>query len=287
MSSRFNKPVATIINAVLFWILFLLLLVSTGVITAMLPQSLARLGYGVLGTLAALLITWAFLKHRRETFGQNGLRPVAGTLRRFVEGLVIGVVIFGLMLSVLLIFTDLRLQEAKYPISVPALIVCIAVFFLSLMEEIAFRGYPFTSLDRRYGLRITQVIVATAFALYHFAGGQDILISFLGPGIWAFVFGLAAAWSGGIAKPLGIHVAMNLLQLFFGMKGDDGSLVKLDYEGVATTEQVAATNQVGIIMQVSILVFAVMLMEYYLRKGSIRPLNTAGGQIGQDHKILR
>jgi len=37
-----------------------------------------------------------------------------------------------------------------------------------------------------------------------------------GPGIWALVFGLGAAWSKGIALPTGIHVALNLSQQVVG-----------------------------------------------------------------------
>ena len=33
-----------------------------------------------------------------------------------------------------------------------------------------------------------------------------------GPGIWALVFGLGAAWSKGIALPTDIHEALNLSQ---------------------------------------------------------------------------
>ena len=68
-----------------------------------------------------------------------------------------------------------------------------------------------------FGLRIAQVMTSLAFVGYHIIQGWDVQTAFLGPGIWAFVFGLGAVWSKGIALPTGIHVALNLNQLVFGM----------------------------------------------------------------------
>ena len=266
MTLRLKPAAFTIIGVLLFWILFVGLLYSTGVITAMFPRSLSRLAYGTLGTSVALAVTWGYLKYKREKFRNYGLTFHAGSLRRFIQGFIIGAVIFSVMIAALLLFTDLKFTAVTKPWASSALLLYLAVFPLALMEEVAFRGYPFVTLKKRFGLRITQVIVAIAFALYHVAGGQDVVSSFLGPGVWAFVFGLAAASSGGIAKPLGIHVALNLLQLSVGMKGETGTLLKLDYPGVVTAQQIDATNNVGVVLQLVLLVAALICMEFYLKK---------------------
>jgi membrane protease YdiL (CAAX protease family) len=134
------------------------------------------------------------------------------------------------------------------------------------MEEIAFRSYPFIKLHKRFGLRMTQVIVAVVFALYHVAGGQSVLGSFLGPGVYAFVFGLAAVWSGGIAMPFGIHLALNILQPLTGMRGGVGAVWTLSQKNNVAGSSMAAPETIGMVMQFIVLVAAILLTEYYIRK---------------------
>jgi hypothetical protein len=135
------------------------------------------------------------------------------------------------------------------------------------MEEIAFRSYPFIKLEKAFGGRFTQIIVAIAFALYHVVTGWDTRIAFLGPGIWAFVFGLAAMRSGGIAVPTGIHVALNSIQPLMGMKaGNYASLWMLDYKPGTQEAMMAKTDTIGLILQVIVLLGAIILTETYIRK---------------------
>lgn len=135
------------------------------------------------------------------------------------------------------------------------------------MEEIAFRAYPFLKLNRVFGLRITQFIVALVFAFYHIIQGWDIQIAFLGPAIWALVFGLAAIWSNGIALPTGIHVALNLIQQLTGIKsGAYASIWVLEHEENAPAEAIALADTVGLATQILVLISALFLTEYYLRK---------------------
>jgi membrane protease YdiL (CAAX protease family) len=135
------------------------------------------------------------------------------------------------------------------------------------MEELGFRAYPFLKLYKIFGLRITQVIVALAFAVYHIVQGWDIEISFLGPGIWAFVFGLGAIWSKGIALPTGIHVALNFLQQVVGMHGNiEQSFWVLKQQENSTAQSIVHIETMGIVVQVLVLVVAVVLTEWYIKQ---------------------
>ena len=109
-----------------------------------------------------------------------------------------------------------------------------------------------------------QLIVALVFALYHISMGWNSMIAFLGPGIWALVFGLGAAWSKGIALPTGIHVALNLSQQITSMKGTtQGTVFELSSDPHAA---LLPADTVGIIGQVLVGVIAIILTIRYSRK---------------------
>ncbi len=248
----------------LYWVCFILLLMGTGILGNMFPRNWERFTYGIGGTLVAILVTWLFLKTEKSTFREIGLYVDGGTVQKLVMGLLIGSVLFGGMILVLTGATDLHLVRSTEEITLTGTLFYLSIIPLALMEEIAFRSYPFIKLERACGLRITQIIVAVAFALYHVVGGQGIYSSFLGPGIWAFVFGLAAARSGGIALPTGIHVALNVLQGICGMKGDYAAAWMLEYEkGTKASEW---TEILGLILHLFILAAAVVATELYIRR---------------------
>jgi uncharacterized protein len=263
---RMNPRANAVICAILFWSLFVLLLLLCNPVAPIFGKQYSRLLYGVLGVCSALALTWLFLRFEKRSFGAIGLSWQPGTPGKFFIGLAIGSAIFGVILFALLALTPLQIDRNTRPIDSTAILVYLAFVPLSLMEEIVFRSYPFIKLHRRFGLRITQVIVAIAFALWHVIGGQSIFSSFLGPGVYAFVFGLAAVWSRGIALPFGIHVALNILQPLTGMRGDTGSVWTLNQKEPVVNWQMAAPDTVGLVMQLVVFVAAILLTEYYIRK---------------------
>lgn len=255
-----------LLRCAIFWLLLLAMLLLTGPITPMFPQQAQRFSFGVLGTVAALLLTWLFLKHEGCTLKDIGLVWQSGTLGRFLIGLVIGSALFGLILLTLLLFTPLQIKLNAQHFNNASLSGYLAFIPLSLMEEIGFRAYPLQKLHSRFGLRGTQVVIAIVFALYHVAGGQSIVSSFLGPGVYAFVFGLAAVWSGGIAMPFGIHLALNLWQPLAGMREGMASIWTLRKKADTVSSSMPSPDTVGIIMQLVVLAVALLLTEYFIAK---------------------
>ncbi len=266
-----SPGINSIVKSVLFWTVFILIIFITGSFIRILFQTnWHQFNYGIAGTASALFTTWQFLKNEKKSFKEIGLVWENKTALRFFIGFIIGTVLIVFILSVLLIFTNLEIEKNKTPIATSAFIGYLAFIPLSLMEEIAFRSYPFLKLNKTVGLRITQIIVAIAFALYHFISGWSVQSAFLGPGIWAFVFGLAAVWSGGIAVPLGIHVALNILQSITGMRGNENSFWILKYAEGTPENLIAKTDTVGLATQLIVFICAVALTEFYIRKKKIR-----------------
>jgi len=257
-SKLFNVP---LINSVLFWIAFILLLVGAGILSSSFPGQGSRLAYGIGGTGAALLTTYLFIHLHRSSFTSIGLHWDNKSALRFFLGLLLGGIVMAIIIAILYSITNLQWERNYSSFSIEMITGYAAILPLALMEEIAFRAYPFVTLHKRYGLWITQLIVAIAFALYHLPGGQSLTGVLAGAGIWALVFGLAAAWSGGIAMPFGIHVALNAGQLIMGLKGNESAIWK-----ISTPTNAFEVDNIGLAIQFAVLAVGVSLTQFYINR---------------------
>jgi membrane protease YdiL (CAAX protease family) len=268
---RRNLGANAIITSMLFWSLLVLLLMLSNPVALIFGSKFSRLLYGIFGVLSALFVTWLFLRYEKRSFKEIGLAWQSGTPGRFLKGLIIGSALFSVALLASLLLTPLQIQRNTKTVDYIAILGYLAFLPLSLLEEIAFRAYPFTKLHQRFGLRMTQVIIAVAFVLWHVVGGQSVFGSFLGPGVYAFVFGLAAVWSGGIALPFGINVVLNILQPLTGMRGDAGAVWTLSQKSNVVNDSMAAPETIGLVIQLVVLVAAILLTEYYIRTKGNHP----------------
>ena len=141
-----------------------------------------------------------------------------------------------------------------------------AIIILAFMEELAFRSYPFIKLNRIFGLRITQIIIAILFALYHVANGWSPLVYFLGPGIWSLAYGLSAAISNGISMPTGFHSGVNIILALFIGKLNINSVWQIDYPENVSNEIIESNENFGFVLQLILLVLCVVATEIYLRR---------------------
>lgn len=256
-----------VVRSILFWIVFIVLLVASGFASnTFLPPGQSRFGYGILATFTALFATWIFLKVEKRSFRDVGLVWESKTLPRFFAGLIIGSLIFGLILLALILFSEIRFKLNPQPFNVSMLIPYLVLIPLALMEEIGFRAYPFLKLNKSVGLLTTQLIVAVAFAVYHIINGWSVEGAFLGTFVWAWVFGLAAIWSGGIAVPTGLHVALNVIPGLIDFKDRGNSIWVIDYRDNVQEHVIAGTDKIGLIMQIVILVAAIALTLFYNRR---------------------
>jgi uncharacterized protein len=268
VSNLKSNGAIAISKCLLLWILnlFFLFLIGQFIVKAF-AAKWERALFGILGTVAALLATIIVLRIEKKSLKDIGLFWQRTSIQRFFKGIIVGVICFAFLLFLLLLITPLHIQQNPASISFVDLLSYWPILPLALMEEIAFRAYPMVRLNQVYGMRITQIIVAIAFALYHVATGWSLFAAFLGPGVWAIVFGLSAQWSGGIAMPTGIHVALNILQPLVGMgAGNYASVWLLDYPKGTTPAQIQRADNMGTILQLSILLFAWLATELYIRK---------------------
>jgi len=261
----------TIVIVLLYCSLFKLSFGFGGFIKTTFSEDYYWFALGGFGTVSILLITWIFLRIEKISFPEIGLKWEAKTPKRFLVGFLIGIGIATTMLLIIVSFAGLKVELAdNYELS-SFLFWSLAFIPTAFMEEVAFRSYPFIKLNKVMGLRLTQVIIAIFFALYHLGEGSIISV-FVGPGVWAFVYGMAAVYSKGIALPTGLHFGANFILASIGDKKGVDPVLIVEYVKEATPEMIAHTENVGIIVQLVLLAAAIMAMEKYIR--SNKPISS-------------
>lgn len=255
---------------ILFMLVFTGLLFLCGNARSMFPSAYSLLAYGILGSFAGLVTARIFQQKKQPSFASMGLGWEKKTVTRFVLGTITGAVIFGIILFILVQFSELNIQFHPQSSAADYLFIYLPILPLALMEEIGFRSYPQQKLYQAYGPWISQLVIAVAFGAYHLLNGWSLLSSFAGPFVWAFVFGLAAIWSRGIAVPTGIHFALNVLQTITGMKGSKGAVWILDYPPGTNHVLLERTDKIGLFIQVAVLIFALLATYWYARRNRER-----------------
>jgi membrane protease YdiL (CAAX protease family) len=261
-----TEGIKALLKPIGFMVVFTGLLFLCGNARSLFPPTYSVLVYGILGSLAGLVTARIFQRKQLPSFAEMGLGWERKTILRFVLGSLIGLFIFIIILFVLLQYSELTIRYQPQSSPTDYLFLYLPILPLALMEEIGFRSYPQQKLYQSYGPWISQLVIAVAFGVYHVLNGWSLLSSFAGPFVWAFVFGLAAIWSRGIAVPTGIHFALNVLQTITGMKGSKGAVWILDYPPGTNPVLMERTDKIGLIMQVAVLIVALLSTYWYVRK---------------------
>ncbi len=261
-----DSGISALLKSLGFIIFFIVLLVICGLIRTAFPSLYNMLIYGTLGSFAGFLAVWVFLKPEKKPFSTVGLIWEKQTGFRFILGIIIGTILFTAMLFTLLFFSELTLQFHTNAFDWKVIFVYLPILPLALMEEIGFRSYPMVKMNKAFGIWTSQIIIAIAFGAYHILNGWTVLSSIAGPFVWAFVFGLAAVWSRGIAMPTGIHFALNLLQNLVGIKSNKGAIWILDYPTGTKQILLERTDHLGWILQASVLIIALIATAGFAMK---------------------
>jgi membrane protease YdiL (CAAX protease family) len=84
--------------------------------------------------------------------------------------------------------------------------------FGSIIEELAFRGYPFLRLRRAYGVIAAVVIASLAFGLFHFPGmhGLALLKMVATAGLCSVIFCLGFLRAGTLWAAIALHAGLNI-----------------------------------------------------------------------------
>jgi membrane protease YdiL (CAAX protease family) len=261
-----RHPLASLIKSLLFIVMFISLLVASAMLQSFFRPLQSKFIYGIIGVVVGLFTVWIFQKKNLHPFSSTGLKWERKTPLRFIFGLAIGTIIFMVMIAALLIFSPITIRYNASFFSLKAWYLYGTLIPLVLMEELGFRTYPQLKLNSAYGIWVSQFVIAICFGAYHILNGWSVSLAFTGPFVWAFVFGLSALWSGGIAMPTGIHLALNILQNLVGLKGGEASLWKLDFPSGTPQSIMQQTDHVGLILHGIVLVSALVMTAWYKQR---------------------
>jgi uncharacterized protein len=252
----------------LYWIAFIGVYMTGGFISGFFRGNIHFQGFGnwFSGTFAAFFVTWLFLKWEESSFISIGLFWEKGTLLRFFLGFLLGSCIFFVMVFILYVCGSGQLQRTAWKVNGDSLIAYLSILPLGIMEEVAFRSYALIRLNQVFEIRVTLLIIAFAFALYHISMGWSFYVAFIGPFVWSFVFGLAAIRSRGIALPSGIHISVNILQNMIGLNNSKASFWTISFP----ENSQHATPYIGLFLQIGLFTASLIAMELFIRRSKER-----------------
>lgn len=266
-----SPKINAIVKSVIFWLLFTIFLIFRKVISKyVFGYAYENYNYNFLVPILVICALAIMVKIERKTFAEYGLIWQKDTLFKLLKGLGIGLIIYAITVLTIALFTESTVVFNQNKWNPLLIFSYLMILPLAFMEEVAFRSYPFIKLNKVFGLRSTQIIIAISFSCYQMTQGFSILAALIGPGIFAYFFGLSAAWSKGISEPTGIHSGINLGFYLVGLNAKEtNQLVFLKLPDNASPSAIAHLSQVGTITQLTLLFVAILLTEYYIRKKNL------------------
>jgi membrane protease YdiL (CAAX protease family) len=167
--------------------------------------------------LMALVLNWRFLLSDGSSLGAIGFGLPLFRLAQTVVGFISGVVVVGAWIVALCALTPVvwQAQPVSFMVAVGA------VFFIvvnNLAEELVYRGYLFTHLGRSYGPLVAAIATSVLFTVLHFQAGVPL------PNVIAVVLTSALLYAAlfrrwqSVPLVLGVHVGMNVMQEFAGLR---------------------------------------------------------------------
>lgn len=154
----------------------------------------------------------------KSTWSREGLWPTAALV-----ALLILLYAIWIAMSISQVPPDL----SAYPTTVYRIsVVVIGALVSGVVEEVAFRGYLQSRLER-YGAGTAIIVTSVVFALFHSVHGWQTLLV-MGPGLFiaSVLYGMLAYHTGSIVPGIVVHVLGDLAHTLFGvLHGDLGLLV--------------------------------------------------------------
>jgi len=229
---------ASLAFVAVFLLGYVAILFGASVPKAMVPPEFADLTWGTLASLGIVALTRLVTRGDRS---QSPARSMGASARQFLAGATLGFAVYALVIAAISIGVGpLRVSPTAAPTPVASVITIVGFFALSCMEELGFRGYPLRTLVSVFDERIGVLVVSILFAASHILFGwpwQAVLLGVLPSGL---LFGVAAVVSGGLAMPVGVHMALNVAQWIAGEKERPGFFtVVLDPDRAAQGAAVA------------------------------------------------
>lgn len=255
-----------LLKASLFCAAFTIIFILLSFFKSFIPAEQERLAHGIIGTIAAFLTTFAFLKYDKKSWKDIGLQYEKSTIGNFLSGILSGMVFMGLSVLFVIYYSGFKVETNPNSNIFHFLLMTLPLIPLAFMEELGFRAYPLVILTEHSGIRNSIIITSILFALYHLVNGWTIQNAFFGAGTWGILYSFTAIYSKGISMPTGMHYAANLTTSVFGVSDHSFNIWTLKLKNGDSLENYQSSEWITWIPQLSLLMFGVMLMEWWVRK---------------------
>ena len=257
----------TLVRVLLFCLVSAIMLATVSGLVGGLPKQWSQHVLLIITIILTFGLTIAFVRWEGLRLGDVGVIPGRHSLARVCIGFLAGLFLSALQPAIVLLSGHFTL---KYNPSITTSYIFsnLLLYFLSASrEELAFRGYPLRSLAYATGPWKAQLAILIIFSLEHVAGGMTWTQAFLGAGVGAILFGLAALRTKGIALPIGLHAAWNFGQWCMGFKNEPGILQGVTEKGYENTVEIN-----GWISYLLVMALAISAFYYYKRTGTKKNL---------------
>lgn len=249
-----NKWQYTLGRVLIFCLISAVVLATLSSLTSALPKQWSQHLLVSLAAIVTFVLTIFFVRREGLKLIDVGVIPRRGSLLRVGLGFLIGLFL-GFLQPALVLFTG-HLEIIPASVSFGVVMSNLLLYFLiACREEIAFRGYPLRSLNYALGSWWAQLVIAIIFSLEHVVGGMSWTHAFLGSGIGAILFGIAALKTKGIALPIGLHASWNFGQWCMGFKNEPGIWQTIIEKGFESKVEMIGSVCYLVVMGMAILVF--------------------------------
>ena len=162
-----------------------------------------------------LVTTSVILRIEGLRWADAGMKAGSSEFRRLLIGVPTGMAMVFITAWIIQLMTGFQwaLNPAFSWWQLPGIFV--AVFCSAFAQELAFRGYPFFLLLRKWGEWPAQLVIAFFFGCMHLHEGmswQAVLMAMFNTGIGSLLFGMATIRTGTVILASGIHFGWNFLQ---------------------------------------------------------------------------
>src|ERR1039457_4050230 len=234
------------------------------------PQAIV----GLEASIATLVLTVLFVRWDGIRLADIGAAPSRGGINRLLLGFLIGLLMVAAQSGLFALVAHVRWTRSDVTGLTPLVSAITAYLLLACREELAFRGYPLRSLDRRFGMWWDELLVALVFALEHRAGGYSWANALFGAFVGSLLFGMAALATRGLALPIGLHSAWNFGQWVIGEKELHGL-----WKPVIAGSPSASADHAAMIAYVAVFGAATLAFWSYRRRTSL-------GQKGMSSSVM-
>jgi membrane protease YdiL (CAAX protease family) len=170
----------------------------------------------VLALSAALLGSYLMTRFiNRKPFASVGLWLHSSSLREFLEGFLIGLLMIAFIAAILNSSGYLDIRSGGHSwlgvlsIAGPALVMFAAG---AMLEEVIFRGYAFQSLVQGVTVLPAVLLMSGLFAAAHLSNPNATMLGIVNIGLASVWFSIAYLKTRGLWLPFGLHFGWNFSQ---------------------------------------------------------------------------